>query len=182
MIPTHPAVVWPLQTIWEQTPTMHPSGFQGSSLGSSPRGQLLHTLCVATPPSQLPEGLNPWASWLSARETNCPSFPRTSSILASSQEALQSQVNRRADHHPAVCTLCHMCWSAHLGQGCRSGAHGGRGGPWRTWKDLGVSICPLMWRPASPSSQAPGCSNLLPADSATPQLLSQSPGRQKGQV
>lgn len=150
-----------LQTIWEQTPTQNPSGFQGSSLGSLPQGQLLHTLCVATSPSQLPEGLNHWASLLSARETNCPSFPRTGSILASSQEALQSQVNRRVDHHPAVCTLCHTCWSAHLGQGCRSGTHRGRGGPWRTRRDLSVSICPSDVAPCQP--QLPGPRLFQPA-------------------
>lgn len=149
------------QTIWEQIPTQNPSGFQGSSLGSLPQGQLLHTLCVATSPSQLPEGLSPWASLLSARETNCPSFPRTGSILALSQEALQSQVNRRADPHPAVCTLCHMCWSAHLGQGCRSGAHSGRGGPWHTRRDLGVSICPSDVAPCQP--QLPGPRLFQPA-------------------
>lgn len=39
---------------------------------------------------------------------------------------------------------------------------------------LGLAPASLIWRPASPSSQAPGHSNLLPADSATPRLLSQS--------
>ena len=69
------------QSIWEQTPTLHCSGFQGSSLGISPRGQQLVTLCAATPHSQLPKDLNPRASSLYTRVTNCPSFPRTGSVF-----------------------------------------------------------------------------------------------------
>ena len=50
-------------------------------------------------------------------------------------------------------------------------------------KDLGSAPASPIWRPAGPSSQAPGHSNLLPADSATPQSAESVPvGRQEGRL